>query len=158
MAESWGRSVWQGLSRLARHRGANAAIEMALIAPALVFMIVGTADYGTAIYRRMQVQHAAQAGADFAMRNGFNSAAIMTAVTSATAFAGLEAVPAPVESCGCASAGAVTPAICGTTCAGGVAAGRYISVSARGTYTTILPYPGIPTSLTFDATSMARTQ
>jgi Flp pilus assembly protein TadG len=146
------------LGTLSGDRIANAAIEMALIAPALVLMLVGMADYGTATYRRMQVQHAAQAGADFAMRNGFNSAAIMTAVINSTTLAGLEATPAPVEACGCASVGAVTPAVCGTTCAGGAVAGTYISVSARGTYTTILPYPGMPTSFVFDATSMARTR
>lgn len=158
MGESRAFSVWQGVKGLARHSGANAAIEMALLAPALVLMLVGAADYGTAIYRRMQVQHAAQAGADFAMRNGFNSAAIVSAVTNATTFTGLAATPAPIQSCGCATPGAVTAAICGTTCAGGRPAGTYVTVSASGTYTTVLPYPGMPTSFTFAAASMARTQ
>ena len=146
------------LKRLAISRRANAAIEMALLAPILVLMLVGSADYGTAIYRRMQVQHAAQAGADFAMRNGFNAVAITAAVTGATSFAGLTAVPAPTETCGCATAVGVTPALCGATCAGGATAGTYVAVSAQGTYATILPYPGMPESFTFSATSMARTR
>lgn len=144
--------------RLGRQRRGNAAIEMALIAPALVLLLVGLADYGTAIYRRMQVQNAAQAGADFAMRNGFNNAAIVAAVTNASAFVGLTATPAPVEACGCASVSAVAPAICGSTCAGGRAAGTYVTVSATGTHTTLLPYPGIPSSFTFVATSTTRTR
>lgn len=150
--------VMQGIRRLYAQRRANAAIEMALIAPVLILMLVGTADYGTAIYRRMQVQHAAQAGADFAMRNGFNAPAITATVTGATAFVGLTATPAPAETCGCATAAAVTPAVCGATCAGGAVAGTYIAVSAQGTYTTIVPYPGMPTSFTFASTSMARTR
>ncbi len=158
MADLWRQFVGQGVHRLWRQRQASAALEMALIAPALVLLLIGLADYGTAIYKRMQVQHAAQAGADFAMRNGFDGAAITAAVTNATTFAGLTASPTPVEGCGCASVQAVTAALCGSTCAGGEVAGTYITVSAQGTHATILPYPGIPSSFTFAATSTARTR
>jgi Flp pilus assembly protein TadG len=139
------------------HIGANAAIEMALLAPVLVFMIVGMADYAAATYRRMQVQHAAQAGADFAMRNTFDTAQIGNAVANA-AGTGITATPAPVETCGCASESTVTVAICGSACASGFIAGTYINVSAQGSYTTILPYPGVPNSFTFTATAMSRTR
>ncbi len=142
----------------ARHRGANAAIEMALIAPTLVFVAVGMADYGMAIHRRMQVQHAAQAGAEFAMRNSFNSAAIASAVTNATTSPGITAEPAPAETCGCASGSTIAPAACGSVCAGGLTAGVYVSVSAQGAYTTIMPYPGIPASFSFTATAISRTR
>jgi Flp pilus assembly protein TadG len=148
-AAPWGRQLWG-------QRLGNAAVEMALIAPLLVTLLIGMADYGTAIHRRMQVQHAAQAGADFAMRNGFSSAAIATAVTNATTVAGLSATPLPVEGCGCASAGMVVPAVCALPCASGEAAGTYVTVSAQATHTTLLPYPGIPSSFTFTATSMTR--
>lgn len=158
MAELWEKPVGQWARRLGKQRQANAVIEMALIAPTLVFLLIGLADYGTAIYNRMQVQHAAQAGADFAMRNGFNSAAIVAAVTNASGFVGLAATPPPVEGCGCATASAVTPAVCGSVCAGGATAGTYVTVSAEGTYTTLLSYPGIPSSFTFTATSTARTR
>ena len=52
---------------LAGHSAGNAAIEMAVIAPVLVLLLVGIADFGMAVYRKMQVQHAAQAGAEYAM-------------------------------------------------------------------------------------------
>lgn len=143
--------------RLSGHNGANAAIEMTLLAPVLVFMIVGMADYAAATHRRMQVQHAAQAGADFAMRNTFEPGLIGNAVMNAAA-AGITADPAPVETCGCASGSSITAAICGTTCADGFLAGTYINVSAQGSYTTILPYPGIPNTFNFTATAMSRTR
>lgn len=136
---------------------ANAAIEMALVAPLLILMIVGMADYAAATYRRMQVQHAAQAGADFAMRNTFDVALIGNAVANA-AGGDITATPAPAETCGCASGSTVTVAICGTACASGFTAGTYINVSAQGSYTTIVPYPGIPSSFTFTATAMSRTR
>lgn len=146
------------LCRLRRHRGGNAAIELSMIAPLLVTMMVGIADYGMAIYRDMQVQHAAQAGAEYAIKNGFNASSITTAVTSATAMSGIAASPAPAQSCGCASGTTITTATCGSACTGGANAGVYVTVSAQGTYTTIVPYPGIANSFTLNAASTVRIQ
>jgi Flp pilus assembly protein TadG len=144
--------------RLARQAGGNAALEMALIAPVLVLLLVGIADFGMAVYRKMQVQHAAQAGAEYAMVHGFSSSAITSTVTAATAFTGITASPAPAQSCGCVSGTTVAAATCGTNCASGTAAGTYVTVSAQGSYATIIPYPGIPSSFTLTAASVVRIQ
>jgi hypothetical protein len=111
-----------------------------------------------AAYRRMQVQHAAQAGAEYAMMHGFSSTAITSAVAGATALPGIAALPAPAQSCGCVSGTAVVTATCGSTCPTGTAAGTYVTVSAQAGYTTIVPYPGFPSSFTFSAASMVRIQ
>src|ERR1041385_1438773 len=120
------------LGRVVQQAGGNAAIEMALIAPVLVLLLVGIADFGMAVYRKMQVQHAAQAGAEYAMVHGFDSAAITTTITAATAMTGSTASPVQAQSCGCASGTTVTTATCGTNCAAGTAAGTYVTVSAQG--------------------------
>ncbi len=154
-----GRStVRQWLARLLRHEHGNAAIEFSILAAPLVLMVIGAADYGAAIYNKMQVQHAAQAGAEYAMKYGFSTTAIGTAVTSATSMSGVTASPAPVQSCGCASGTTITTATCGSICPTGLAAGSYVTVSAQGTYTTILPYPGIPSSIALAASSTVRIQ
>ena len=150
--------IGAALARGHRRRSGNAAMELAFIAPTLVVMMVGIADYGMALYRDMQVQHAAQAGAEYAIRNGFNATSITAAVTGATAFAGVAASPAPVKSCGCPSGTTITTATCGSTCTAGSTAGVYVTVSAQGTYTTILPYPGIANSFTLNAASTVRIQ
>jgi Flp pilus assembly protein TadG len=141
---------------LADRRG-NAAIELALLAPPLTLMLVGTADYGLGLYRQMQVQNAAQAGAEYALKNGFSPTAIGGAVTSATPL-GVSASPAPVESCGCPTGTAISSATCNSTCANGQKAGVYVTVGAQTTYTTIIPYPGIPNSYTLTASSTVRIQ
>jgi Flp pilus assembly protein TadG len=133
------------------------SIEFAVIAPTLVLMLIGVLDLGMGIYRKMQVQNAAQAGAAYAVLHGFTSSSIESAVTSATSF-GVSASPAPSEFCGCASSGGVTAATCGSTCSGGSSPGTYVTVSAQGTYTTLLPYPGIPNSYTLSAQSTVRLQ
>ena len=147
-----------GWRRLARAAGGNAALELSLLAPVLTLMMVGIGDYGAAIYSQMEVQHAAQAGAEYAIRNGFNLTGIENAVTNATTFSGLAANPVPSQSCGCPSGSTITTATCGTNCASGAAAGVYVTVSAQGTYTTIIPYPGIANSYTFTEASTVRIQ
>lgn len=146
------------LRRLLRQCGGNASIELAFLASPLVLMLIGVADYGMATYRKMQVQHAAQAGAEYAIKNGFSSAAISTAVTGATAYSDITANPAPAQSCGCASGTTINSAACGSTCPTGAAAGSYVTVSAQATYTTIIPYPGIPDTIALTAAATVRIQ
>jgi len=131
-------------------------IEFAIIAPVLILSFIATADFGLAIYAKMEVENAAQAGTEYAARNGYTSSSISSAVTSATNLSGLSASPAPAEFCGCPSTSGVTTATCNTNCASGAVAGTYVSASAQATYSTIISYPGIPTSYTFNSTSTVR--
>src|SRR5262245_9625133 len=81
-----------------------ALVELTLFAPILLMTVVFTMDLGLGIYHGMQVQHAAQAGAQYAIvHNSFNSSAISSAVTNATTYAGISATPAPASFCGCRS-------------------------------------------------------
>jgi Flp pilus assembly protein TadG len=134
------------------------AIEFALAGPVLVIALICTADLGLGIYRKMQVQNAAQAGAEYALVYGFAASAISAAVTQATSFSGISSSPAPFQFCGCASDTGLTSADCSSTCAGGIAPGAYVTVSAQGTYKTILHYPMLPDSFTFAAQSTIRLQ
>lgn len=140
---------------LRRHCGGNAAIELALLAPMLMLLTIGTIDYGFAIYNQMEVQNAAQAGAEYALKHGFSATGISSAVTAATTLT-VSATPAPAESCGCPSGTSLTPATCGTSCANGLAAGTYVTVGAQSTYSTLVPYPGIASSYTLAASSTVR--
>lgn len=152
------KSAFERTRRVWHHERGNAALEAALIAPVLVLLAVGIADYGLSIQSRMQIQRAAQAGADYAMRNGFDAAAIASTVAGAALGPGISALPAPVESCGCATGASITAVSCSTVCADGTSAGVYVTVSAQGTYSTVLPYPGIPSSFTFNASAVTRTR
>jgi Flp pilus assembly protein TadG len=154
MREAFGQFV----SKSEKAVAGLAAIEFAIIAPVLVLALICTADLGLGIYHKMQVENAAQAGAEYAVVHGFTASAITAAVTQATSFSGISASPAPIQFCGCASTAGVTSANCSSTCTGGVAAGTYVTVSAQGTYTTILHYPTMPTSFTFASQSTVRLQ
>ena len=136
-----------------------AAIEFAMVAPTLVILFICTADLSLGIYRKMQVQNAAQSGAAYAMLYGFAPSSISSAVTAATGFSSVNASPQPSEFCGCPSASSgVSNISCGSACPNGATAGTYVTVSAQATYQTILPYPLVPNSFTFNAQSTVRLQ
>jgi Flp pilus assembly protein TadG len=146
------------LSRAASDTSGVAAIEFAIIVPLLVMMVVATAEIGMGFYRKMQVEDAVQAGAEWAIRNGFDANAMSSAVTSATSAPAISASPAPVQFCGCASGSSIMTVSCGTICSGGVQAGTYTTVSAQMTYNTILPYRFVPSAYNFSSQSTVRLQ
>ena len=134
------------------------AVEFAIIAPVFVLATICTIDLGAGFYRKMQVQNAAQVGAQFAALHGFDSNNIENAITSATAFAGIAASPAPTQFCGCASDSGIGVIDCASKCPSGLSPGSYVTASAQATYNTILPYPLLPSSYTFNAQSILRVQ
>jgi Flp pilus assembly protein TadG len=146
------------LARAAGDTSGVAAIEFGIIVPILVLMVVATADIGMGFYRKMQVEDAAQAGAAWAIKNGFDANLISTAVTSATSAPAISVSPAPVQFCGCASGSSISTVTCGTTCSGGALAGTYTTVSAQMTYNTILPYGFFPSTYNFSLQSTVRLQ
>ncbi len=150
--------LWRSLGHAADDVRGAAAVEIAILAPVLAVVLVCTADLGLGLFRAMQVQNAAQAGAQYAVARGFTASAISAAVTSATSFGAISATPAPVQFCGCPSSAGVTSVTCGSTCTGGSVAGTYVTASATATYTPFLPYPLIPNSFTLVSASTVRLQ
>jgi Flp pilus assembly protein TadG len=139
-----------------RARSGTAALEFAFGAPLLVILLVGVVELGFSIYQAMQVQSAADAGAVYVAKHGWNSAAISAAVTGATAASGLTASPAPTQFCGCPSASGIAVATCGSLCASGAVAGGYVQINATLSHQTILSYPGITPPATFSAQTVVR--
>ncbi len=152
-----GRTLFQNLFGC-RNESGTAAIEFGLFIPVLLILLTGTAELGLLMYEGMQVNNAVEAGALYAAANGFNSAAITTAVTNAsilpTGLNTLAATPAPAQFCGCPTATGITnlgaPPCSATACAGSPA-GTYVRVNASLTHTVLIPSPtswGIPATLT----------
>jgi Flp pilus assembly protein TadG len=139
--------------------GGTAALEFALATPVLLGLLTPVADLGIALSHRIQVQQAAQAGAQYAAMHPWNSNSptqIANAVTAASALPGITAIPAPTQMCGCPTGSAVKPAQCASTCANGETAGYYVSVNAQSTYMSTLPYSMLGKSLKLAAQSTVR--
>ena len=149
-------AVCKRLRSVLRAVEGNAAIEFALAAPLLVGILIPVVDFGMAIYQKMEVEDAAQAGAQYALLHGWNSPAIQSAVTGATALSSISASPAPVEACGCHTGTSITLTACGSTCTNGDKAGIYVTVNAQSTYTPLIAYPLMSNSITLTAQSIVR--
>jgi Flp pilus assembly protein TadG len=123
--DSSGLNLW-------RNERGLAAVEFAMMATVLLFLLMLATDIGLAIKTQMEVGNAARAGAQFAAINGFDSQNISVAATSATS---LTPTVQASTYCGCASAGGIVTQICGTICSSsGIYAGTYVTVNATATY------------------------
>lgn len=145
-------------SRSGRGVAGTAGIEFAAVAVIFSGILIPAADLGLGIYRKMQVQNSAQAGAQYARLKGFSATAVTNAVTATTGYTGVAATPAPAQFCGCPTTAGLSTVTCGSNCAGGMAAGTYATVSAQSTYTPLFHYPGFPAQYVLTAKSTVRLQ
>ena len=147
------------LAAMLRDRKGVSVVEFALLAPALIAVPVPIVDLGLGLYAKMEVQNAAQAGAQYALVHSASgplaSAQVQAAVTASTA---LTVTAGMSQSCGCPSGSAVVATACGTNCAGGAAPGTYVTVTAQATYTPLVAYPVLGNSVALAAQSMVRIQ
>jgi Flp pilus assembly protein TadG len=139
-----------------RGEGGAAALELALVAPLLMILVVGAAEIGTTVYEGMEAQNAAEAGALYASKHGFDAAGIASAVSNSTANAGLSATPAPTQFCGCPVSGGITEISCTSLCAGGTAPGQYVRVNARITHQPLVSFTGLTVPVTVSGEAIIR--
>jgi len=155
MMRRWARRA----ASLVRAEHGNSAIEFALATPILVALLVPVADLGMAFSEQIQVQQAAQAGAQYATLHPWNSSSVTDishAVLAATTLSTISASPAPSQTCGCPSGSAIATATCSSTCSDGQPAGYYVLVNAQAPYTPQLPYSVLGSSVTLSSQSTVR--
>ena len=144
------RSIW------AAEEGVG-AIEFAFIASILSMLLLGICDFGLGFWEQMQVGNAARAGAEYAVKNGYDTTNVQTAVTNSTNLSGVQASPAPSTSCGCPDATTgVSARTCGATCPSGSTAGTYVTVSAQVSYQTLFAWPGLTSPMTLASSVTVR--
>ena len=136
----------------------SAAVEAALILPILLILMTGLFDLGYAYYGNMQVQSAADAGAQYAAQNAWNSTKISTVVSGATGGTGITATPAPSQFCACPTGGTLANISCASKCANGTTPSLYALVKAQKLHETVMPWPVLPQPLTLTGQSITRIQ
>lgn len=158
-AKSGLRLTGSWLRKLLRAEGGVSAVEFAIAAPILMALLVPVVDLGLAYSEQIQVQQAAQAGAQYASFHPWNSnspTTIANAVTAASTLSGITATPAPSQVCGCPNGSTITSATCNSTCTNGESAGYYVVVNAQLPYTPQLPYSVLGNSVTLTAQATVR--
>ena len=147
-----GRTRWR---KLPGDRSGASAVEFAILLPFLMTLVAGLCDFGLAVFTGIQVQEAAQAGAEYALLKGYDSANIQTAMRNATIFGSNITAGTPTKNTYCMT-DLTTVVAAGSSCGGSEKAGTYVTVTASKTYTTLIPWPGIPSSISFSARSIVR--
>ena len=136
----------------------TAIVEFAFAAPILVVLVLGIADFGMLAARTAALEGATRVGAEYARNmttstcHDITSSSCITGIENAMQNSGnfspaLTFPSDPSASCECDDGTSIT---CGTTCVGaGKTPNRVlITVTASQSYTPILSWPGLPTSLT----------
>ena len=129
-------------------------VEFALAAPILVTLVLGIADFGMLAANTAALEGVTRVGAEYARNvcKGDMSSSCISGIKSAMSSTGNFSPPItfpsdPSASCECDDGSSIT---CGTTCTG---AGKIpnrvlVTVTASQQFSPILPWPGIPTSVT----------
>ncbi len=142
-------------SRVTKERG-SIVVEFALVAPVLVLLFLGVADFARVYHVACVVTDAAHAGALYGAQNTTTAAdadGMKNAATSAAQELSGMTVSA-AESCNCPDGTAVN-------CSSGTCPGTkqvYVSVTAQYAFQTLFPYPGIPHSVGLGRTAVMRAQ
>lgn len=133
-----------------------AAVELALLLPILVLFLAGVIDFSRLASQRMQVRAAAQAGADYALRKGWNESAVASAITVSTKLK-VEAQPSPRLMKACLSGSEIVETST-DSCPTGEKPGSYVLGSARAAFTPLMPWPGVVLPSSIEGSAFARVQ
>ncbi len=135
-----------------------AVVEMAVITPLLLVMALGAGDFGRLMYTAITLSHAARAGAAYgAQSNGHagNGPGILLAAEEEAQ----DILPIAVTSqrvCECTGGAAVSCTI--ASCGGYGAPRAFVEVTVTRTFSTVVPFPGVPSSVPLSRTAKVRLQ
>jgi Flp pilus assembly protein TadG len=104
-----------------------AAAELAVLAPVLALLLIGTADVANLVQTNIRLSRALSAGAQYAVVNEADLAGIQAQVIAAWPDLTAADVPLPVAACECAGAAAA----CAATCPGGLVSTVQITAQRR---------------------------
>jgi len=149
--------------RVFRSQSGQSLVELGLLMPVLLVLVLGIIDMGRYASQAIVVGNAARAGAAYGSQNttkANDQAGIQTAAQNdAQNISGLTITSTFV--CGCDNGGTITPSVetnaaCGTTCAIGAHLVVFSQVTAQGTFSPLISWPGIPNSLVITSTATER--
>lgn len=128
---SLARRLW----RLGRDGRGVAAVELALIAPVLAMLILGTTDIARAVARKLAVQQAAARTIEMASAGGLTGTAYLNMQAEAATAAGVASNKVTTDRW--LECNGVRQADWDTTCASGAQIARFVSLTINGSYTPI---------------------
>lgn len=138
----------------------SSLIEAAVLAPVLLLLLLGAADFGRGYYLAEEVAGAAHSGAEYAIQNPGNfsndSTGIETAAKNDAPDVSNLRVAAPSWGCEC-SDGSSYSASCAAVPSGCTSNWVYkVTVTASAGYSPLFHWPGLPTSIALSSSATMR--
>ena len=166
------RPIRTWIGALARDRRGMSAVELGLAAPVFLAALSPLIDLGLAFSQQIRVNQAVDAGAQYASANQYNSNDWSTNVKSAMTNATTLGINTNVgaETCGCpngtntaivahdsvSNCGPSNGSPPGTLCSDGSNPGFYVTVTGSITYTSVMPYSILGSSVTLSSQAIVR--
>ncbi len=144
--------------KLLRSQSGAAIVEFAIVAPVLIFLVIGLIEIGRYMYFGIVAAHAAEAGAVYASQTIATSRDLdgtKSAVSSDSSSITWTTV-APVPYCSQSGATVACPTTNNTTLDTSNGLVYYVTVKVQGTLNTLLNYPGIPNGIPLTASATMR--
>lgn len=140
------------IDRFRRSEKGTSMVELALIAPVLIFLVIGVIEVGRYMYFGILAAHAAETGAKYGAQNTA-TALDTTGIKNAVLNDGSNLDWHVTSSTACSSNGAVVSCPSAEPPSGTV---YYVTVQVTGNFKSLLNYPGIPTAAPVSATATVR--
>ena len=133
-------------------------VELAFALPVLAIILVVAADFGRLFYTYLEVINAARAAAQYGS-NSVVTAADATGMVAAAKQDGANVANLTViaSQCTCGTATSTVLACSSNYCTNDPQ-GNYVVVNAQAPFTTIVRYPGVPSSVTLKSQAVMQVQ
>jgi len=156
---SWTQNVTARLKSLVSSEDGQSLLELAVMAPLLLLLMAGTIVLGAFMYDGIEVGNAARAGVQYGAQTAFTAGdtAGMTAAAQTDAKQITALTVSSSTYCACDSSKS-TIITCPTTnaspCSSTDHLDYFVQVIASGTFTPLIRFPKLPSSLTISKTAV----
>lgn len=145
----------RSLFRMLRNEDGASLVELAFVLPLFPLLLFGALDFGRAFYLSVEVAGAAHAAALYGSQNptdtaGIRQAALLDAPDVPNLSAGT-----PVYGNECSDGTKYTSGSATLTCPSNNQVSR-VDVTVTGTYSPLIPWPGVPSSLPLSSSASMR--
>jgi Flp pilus assembly protein TadG len=144
-------------SRLCAPAAGQSAVELAVAIPLLMLLLLAGMDFARVFYMSSAVNSAARAGAQYGSQSVITAADAVGMVAAAkTDGSNLTALTASASQCTCATSTYV--AACPTNYCTNAPQATFVQVNTSQVFTTLVTYPGIPSSTTLSGKAIMQVQ
>jgi Flp pilus assembly protein TadG len=141
-----------------REEGGASLVELAFVLPLFPLLLFGAIDFARAFYISVELAGAAQGAALYGSANPTDVTGMQSVAQDDAPNVPNLSVSTPTTGCECPD-GTLYSQNCTappTTCTGGVFYVNRVNVTVTGTYSPLIPWPGVPSSMTLTSSASMR--